>query len=76
VRENDSTFKKLEVLEKIGDCYFEEKEYELEKVLEAYYQVLEEHQNPNDISLIHIYIKIGKAYEKMRLFERAIKSYQ
>jgi len=42
IRENDSSFQKLRILEYIGDCQYYSKEYELEQVLEAYKQVLEE----------------------------------
>ena len=73
--EIDSSFKKFEILEKIGDCHFESKDYELEKVLDAYKSVLEESKDPLDIAHSHIYIKLGKAYEKMKLFDRAIKMY-
>ena len=68
-------FNKFEILEKIGDCHFESKDYELEKVLDAYNAVLEESKNPLDQSHVHIYIKIGRAFEKMKLFDRAIKTY-
>lgn len=64
------------VLENIGDCQFESKEYELEQVLEAYKNVLEESQNPSSPSIVHIHIKLGKVYEKMKLFDWAIKTYQ
>ena len=64
--ENDKYFKKLEILELIGDCQFESKEYELEYVLDSYFLVLEESKNPSDISMVHIHIKLGKVLEKMK----------
>lgn len=75
IREMDSSYKKFEILEMIGDCHFESKDYELERVIDAYKTILEELSNPKDTAFVHIYIKMGRAYEKMKLFDRAIKIY-
>lgn len=53
----------------MGDCLFECKDLKYEPALEAYKNVLEESQNPSDPSLVHIHIKIGRVYEKMKLID-------
>lgn len=76
IRDLDSSFKKLLVLEYMADCLFESKDLKYEPALEAYKTVLEESQNPSDPGLVHIHIKIGRVYEKMKLIDRAIKTFQ